>query len=67
MNAKALIGKEKYNDAIDVLMSGIDFVIDDKEMMVQCYQQLAIGYQAIGNNKKAEDYRKLAVDLRKQK
>jgi predicted Zn-dependent protease len=65
MNGKALISQEKYKDAIDVLMSGIDFVIDDREMMVQCYQQLAIGYEAIGKNKKAEDYRNLAIELRK--
>ena len=65
MNGKALISQEKYKDAIDVLMSGIDFVIDDREMMVQCYEQLAIGYEAIGKNKKAEDYRNLAIELRK--
>jgi hypothetical protein len=34
-------------------------------MMVQCYQQLAIGYEAIGKNKKAENYRNLAIELRK--
>lgn len=65
MNGKALISQEKYKDAIDVLMNGIDFVIDDNEMMVQCYQQLAIGYEAIGKNKKAENYRNLAIELRK--
>ena len=65
MNGKALISQEKYKDAIDVLMSGIDFVIDDREMMVQCYEQLVIGYEAIGKNKKAEDYRNLAIELRK--
>jgi predicted Zn-dependent protease len=65
MNGKALISQEKYKDAIDVLMNGIDFVIDDREMMVQCYQQLAIGYEAIGKNKKAENYRNLAIKLRK--
>jgi predicted Zn-dependent protease len=65
MNGKALISQEKYKDAIDVLMNGIDFVIDDREMMVQCYQQLAIGYEAIGKNKKAENYRNLAIELRK--
>jgi predicted Zn-dependent protease len=65
MNGKALISQEKYKDAIDVLMNGIDFVIDDREMMVQCYQQLAIVYEAIGKNKKAENYRNLAIELRK--
>ena len=65
MNGKALISKGKYKDAIDVLISGIDFVIDDSEMMVQCYQQLTIGYEAIGKNKKAENYRNLAIELRK--
>jgi predicted Zn-dependent protease len=65
MNGKALISQEKYKDAINVLMSGIDFVIDDREMMVQCYEQLVIGYEAIGKNKKAEDYRNLAIELRK--
>jgi predicted Zn-dependent protease len=65
MNGKALISQEKYKDAIEVLMNGIDFVIDDNEMMVQCYQQLAIGYEAIGKNKKAENYRNLAIELRK--
>jgi len=65
MNGKALISQKKYKDAIDVLISGIDFVIDDREMMVQCYQQLAIGYEALGKNKKAENYRNLAIELRK--
>lgn len=67
INGEILIRQEKYKEAIDVLISGIDFVIDDKEMMVQFYQQLAIANEKIGKASEAKDYRKRALEIRKKK
>lgn len=57
---------EKYNDAIDVLMSGIDFIVDDKLMESNFYEQLAISYDGLNQIDKAKKSREKSVELRKE-
>lgn len=56
MNAIALINQEKYTDAIDVLNTGIDFVIDNTNLLANFHQQLAKCYQALNQPKKANEH-----------
>ena len=52
MNAKALNSQRKYNEAIDKLQNGIDFVIDDTSLEADFYNELAVGYDGLGKKKR---------------
>lgn len=54
----------KYNEAINVLSVGIDFVIDNVEMEVDFYNQFVIGYEGLGNKKEALKYKQKAEKLK---
>ncbi len=56
MNAKALIHTKKYNEAIDVLNDGIDFVVDDTNLEIDFYEQLIICFEALNQGKEAKKY-----------
>ncbi|UMB59777.1 hypothetical protein MHL31_11900 [Lutibacter sp. A80] len=65
LNGYALNKLKKYNEAIDVLTIGIDFVIDNNEMEVNFYNQLIISYQGLNNTKEVLKY-KQKIDRLKQ-
>ncbi len=56
MNARALINSKKYNDAIDVLNNGIDFVVDDTNLEIDFYKQNVICFEALNQDKEAKQY-----------
>ncbi len=62
-NAKALIWKKKYTEAIDVLNNGIDFVIDDISLETDFYKQLISCYQATNNTEQVQKYEKKVTKL----
>lgn len=66
MNAKALNQNNIYKKAIEQLTNGIDFVIDDKNLEVQFYEELAISYGKLGNEKEAIKNKNKALALRKK-
>jgi tetratricopeptide (TPR) repeat protein len=49
--------------AIENLEIGLDFLLDNPKMEHDFYQQLSIAYQAKGNSKKADFYKKKASEL----
>ena len=63
-NAIALNKLEKYNEAITVLTIGIDFVVDDKKMESDFYEQLSIAYFGVGNKSEAIKFKQKAAQLR---
>ena len=65
LNGYALNKLKKYNEAIDVLTIGIDFVIDNNEMEVNFYNQLIISYKGLNNDKEVLKY-KQKIDQLKQ-
>ncbi len=65
MSARALMHQKKYNEAIDVLNLGIDFVIDDLTE-ADFYSSLASCYEATNQTEKAKINRKKAIQLRKK-
>lgn len=63
-NAKALNYQKSYKNALTILQSGIDFVIDDK-MEIDFYLQMAIAYKGLGDEKEEKKYLEKANKLKK--
>jgi len=53
---KALNNTYKANKAIEVLESGLDYLLDDDELANKIYNELAKAYTSIGNASKANEY-----------
>ena len=66
MSAKALNQKKKFKEAIEQLNNGIDFVIDNSVLEASFYDELAIGYSGLGNEKEAIKNKNKALALRKK-
>ncbi|WP_347172956.1 tetratricopeptide repeat protein [Polaribacter uvawellassae] len=66
MNAKALNQNNNFEKAIEQLLNGIDFVIDDKNLEADFYEELAISYGKLGNKKEAIKNKNKALALRKK-
>lgn len=54
--AKALSNKKLYDEALVVLETGLDFVLENNDLIISFYNQLAITYKAIGNNTKYQEF-----------
>lgn len=65
MNARALNKNKNYSSAIEQLTNGIDFVIDDNSLEADFYDELAISYHGLGNQKEAIKNKNKALALRK--
>ena len=66
MNGTALNGTRKYKDAILILNTGLDFVVEDRELEAKFMDQIGLSYKGMRDNKKATEYYNKAVDLRKK-
>ncbi|MFK5879780.1 MAG: hypothetical protein QM478_09830 [Flavobacteriaceae bacterium] len=65
MNGSALIHQKKYKKAIVVLVSGLDFLIDDVAQEKEFYQELIVCYEAIADKKAADKYHQKLKKLNK--
>lgn len=63
MNARALNGLRKYDEAIEMLESGLEFLIDDINLEIAFMEQLSLSYKGLGQNKQASIYYKKFLDL----
>ncbi|MBL4663697.1 MAG: hypothetical protein JKY22_09140 [Flavobacteriaceae bacterium] len=63
LNGVANNGLEKYNDAIENLEMGLDFVLDDPKMEVDFYTQLQLANNQKGNINKANEWAKRAAQI----
>jgi len=59
----ALNKQGSYKEALKILESGIDFVIEN-QMEANFYEQIAISYEGIGNEKLGKQYRERARKLK---
>jgi len=66
MNGIALNSLRKYEEAIEKLESGLEYLIEDTIMESQFMEQLSLSYKGLGQNKIATSYYKKALDLRKK-
>ncbi len=66
VNGVSLIQLEKAEDAIDILNSGIDYIVDDTKMESDFYKQISEAYQKLGDTTKATEYLQKAIQLQKK-
>ncbi len=66
VNGVSLIHLEKVEEAIDILTTGIDYVIDDLKMESDFYQQISTAYQKIGDAAKALEYQEKVNQIQKK-
>jgi tetratricopeptide (TPR) repeat protein len=62
--AKALVSLGKYNEAIDVLTIGIDFVVDNLPLKISYFELFEEAYRGLNNEEKAREYKERAATLR---
>jgi len=54
-----------FQEAEEILTFGLDYVIDNKIMLVDFYEQLSIAYAGLGDSDKIQEFRKMASQLKK--
>ena len=67
MRGKSLYLQKKYHEGVNILESGIDFVIDNQSLELEFYETTANLYDALGNTSKAVEYRNKAKKLKNVK
>ena len=61
----ALNKQQAYLKAEEILTFGLDYVIDNKIMTVDFYEQLSIAYAGLGNSQKTQEFLDRANQLKK--
>lgn len=56
---------ENYKEAEEMLLMGLDFLIDNPQMESDFYKQLSVAYQGLGNASEAEKFIKKLDQLKK--
>ena len=64
MNGRALNSLRKNKEALLVLEDGLDYIIEDDHLKAEFYEEMSLGYKALGNNKMATQYSKQAIELK---
>ncbi|MBW1293950.1 tetratricopeptide repeat protein [Aquimarina litoralis] len=62
----SLINLNDYEEAIDILSIGMDYIIDDFKMESDFYDQIGEAYLKMGNEAKAKEYKDRSVELKKK-
>ena len=63
MNGRAKNSLRQYKEALSILEEGLDYIIEDDELVAAFYQELSLSYKALGNNKKASELYKKSIEL----
>ena len=63
INGQALNNLNQSDDAIEILSEGVDYVIEDNQMLSDFYKQLAIACTNTKQSGKAAEYNKMAQEL----
>lgn len=61
----ALNNLKEFKEAEEILIFGIDYLIDDQQMSIDFYEQLTITYQGLGDAAKTAEFREKAEQLKK--
>ncbi len=56
----------KHGDALETLTEGLDYLVDDPQTESEFMDQLSLAHKGMGNNKKASEFEKKAIELRSQ-
>ncbi|WP_103069003.1 tetratricopeptide repeat protein [Aquimarina sediminis] len=65
-NGVSLLHLDKADEAIEILLLGIDYVIEDLKMESDFYQQISEAYQKLGDTAKALKYQQKVNQLQKK-
>lgn len=66
MYSKALNAEKQFSKALEILQNGIDFVIEDKHLEADFYEEMFKSYSGLGNNEAAIKSKNKALELRKK-
>ena len=66
MNAKALNGLGKYNDALVVLSIGEDFIVENSKMQLDFYEAYLTAHRGLNNAEEVANYELKIEKLRKE-
>jgi tetratricopeptide (TPR) repeat protein len=64
MNGVGLNNVRRYRDAIDILNTGLEYLVDDNELEAQFMEQLSLSHKGLGENKMATSFYRKAMELR---
>lgn len=64
MNGRALNSLRKNKEALSILEEGLDYIIENDQIKADFYDEMSLGYKAMGNNKMASEYYRKASDLK---
>lgn len=67
MNATALNNTKKYNQALLMLETGLDYIVDDTDLEADFYDQMGLSYKGLKNNVEASKNYNKATALRQKK
>lgn len=67
MNAKALNQKKEYQNALQVLERGFDYIVEDVLLEANYYEQMSLSYKGMSQNVNASKYYNKAIALRQKK
>ena len=67
MNARALNQKKAYQNALDILEKGFDYIVEDILLEANFYEQMSLSYKGMGQNVNASKYYNKAIALRQKK
>ncbi len=56
INGVALNALQKPNEAVEILMSGLDWIVEDLNMEADFYMQLSKSYDALNNSERAKTF-----------
>ncbi len=62
-NGIALIQNKNYDEAIDILNSGKNLVVDDNQILAQFYSSLGDAYHSLGQNSQSDNAYEMALKL----
>ncbi len=67
MQGVALNQLRKYQKAIPILETGLDYLVDDEPLQAKIFEQLGLSYKGLGENKKASQYYNKSRALKEKK
>ena len=64
MKGTAQNNLRKHGEALETLTEGLDYLVDDPITEAEFMGQLSLAHKGLGNNKKATEFEKKAIELR---
>jgi tetratricopeptide (TPR) repeat protein len=66
MKGSALNQLRKYDQAIETLEEGLEYLVDDPGMESEFLEQISLGFKGMGDNKKASEYYNRALEMKEK-